>query len=42
MTKVQVLIALIQKLIDGKFTGSIEIHFSQGGIGKTIKHETIN
>ena len=31
----------IKALIENKFTGSIEIHFTQGGIAKIVKHETI-
>lgn len=28
-------------VVQEKFTGSIEVHLSEGGIGKVIKHETI-
>lgn len=32
---------LFTKLIGDNFTGSVEIHFFQGGIGKIVKHESI-
>ncbi len=35
------LISMIVDMMEKKFTGSLEIHFSQGGIARIIKHETI-
>lgn len=40
--KLKQLIDIISLLIIDKFSGSIEIHFSQGGIAKVIKRENIN
>lgn len=28
-------------LIANQFTGSIEIHFFKGGVGKIVKHESV-
>jgi len=36
------LISFIKLLMKEKFTGSIEVHFSEGGIAKIIKHEKVN
>lgn len=41
MTNLESLIKLIETLIGDKFTGSIEVHFTQGGIGKVIMHKEI-
>ena len=41
MAKLRALYDLIETLIESKFTGSLEIHFTQGGIGKVLKHEII-
>lgn len=35
------LLKLLDNLVKVSYTGSIEIHFNQGGICKVIKHETI-
>lgn len=32
---------LFTKLISDNFTGSVEIHFFKGGIGKIVKHESV-
>lgn len=32
---------MFAKLIGDGFTGSIEIHFFKGGIGKVVKHESV-
>lgn len=32
---------LFTQLIADKFTGSVEIHWFKGGIGKIIKHESV-
>jgi len=37
----QDIIKLIDTLIKMDYTGSIEIHFNQGGICKVIKHEIV-
>jgi hypothetical protein len=39
--KVNDLILLIGKFVRGKITGSITIHFSQGGISKVVKQEQV-
>lgn len=39
--KLKKLIAAIEIMIQKKLTGSMEIHFSQGGISKVIKHEEV-
>lgn len=41
MKKLENIIALLKTLIIEKFTGSLEINFSQGGIGKIILHKEI-
>ena len=38
---ISTLFLLLQNLVDDKFTGSVEIHFSQGGVAKIEKHEVI-
>ena len=35
------IVRLFTQLIADNFTGSIEIHFFKGGIGKIAKHESI-
>jgi len=32
---------ILKFIIESKFTGSIEIHLSQGGITRVIKHEVV-
>jgi hypothetical protein len=32
---------LFTQLIADHFTGSVEIHFFKGGIGKIVKHESV-
>lgn len=32
---------LFTQMIKDSFTGSVEIHFFKGGIGKIVKHESI-
>jgi len=41
MKKVEMIFDWLSHLIEEKFTGSIEIHFTQGGLAKVIKHEQI-
>ena len=35
------IVRLFTQLIADKFTGSIEIHWHLGGIGKIVKHESV-
>ena len=35
------IVRLFTQLIADSFTGSIEIHFFKGGIGKIVTHESI-
>jgi len=35
------LIIFLKDLIKNGFTGSIEIHFFKGGLGKIVKHESV-
>ena len=35
------LVKLFTAVIKNGFTGSIEIHFFKGGIGKIVKHESV-
>ena len=35
------IVRLFTGLIKDCFTGSIEIHFFKGGIGKIVKHESV-
>lgn len=35
------MVRLFTQLIADNFTGSIEIHFFKGGIGKVVKHESV-
>ena len=39
--RIKALFAMIKELVRLKFTGSIEIHFSQGGVTNVIKHEKV-
>jgi len=39
--KLQDIIKYLDNLIKMAYTGSIEIHFNQGGICKVIKHEIV-
>ncbi len=41
MEKLKKLFELVRELIERKFTGSITIHFSQGGIAKIDKNESL-
>ena len=35
------IVRLFTQLIADNFTGSVEIHFFKGGIGKITKHESV-
>lgn len=35
------LVRMFTQLIADTFTGSVEIHFFKGGIGKIVKHESV-
>ena len=35
------LVKIFTELIAKSFTGSVEIHFFKGGIGKIVKHESV-
>ena len=35
------LIKLLDNLVKMEYTGSIEIHFNQGGVCKVVKHEIV-
>jgi len=37
----QRLFDILKEIVTRKFTGSLEIHFTEGGIGKVIKHEQV-
>lgn len=37
----EILVRIFTQLIADCFTGSIEIHFFKGGIGKIVKHESV-
>jgi len=39
--KLKKLIELVEFLIKGSFTGSVSIHFNQGGIAKIEKNENV-
>lgn len=41
MNRLKDLIQLLKNLIDLNFTGSVEVHFNQGAIGRIIKHERV-
>lgn len=38
---ISIVLDFLKELIYKAFTGSIEIHFTQGGIAKIIKHEIV-
>jgi hypothetical protein len=37
-SKVRILLTFLLSLATNKFTGSIEIHFNEGNVGKIYKH----
>ena len=39
--KFKELIKLLDNLVKIAYTGSIEIHFNQGGVCKVVKHEIV-
>lgn len=39
--KLQDIIKLLDNLVKMAYTGSIEIHFNQGGVCKVVKHEIV-
>ena len=38
---IEKVIELLRVLQKEKFTGSIEVHFSEGGVAKVVRHETV-